>query len=118
MLTSHYLEDIEALCRRTIVINHGSIVYDGAIDAVNSRLANKKIIKIQTLDAVSPSEQWKIRSSENGTTVLEADKGQTNAVVSSLLNTYDIKDFSVEDVPLEESLGMLYTTGKGTDGSI
>jgi ABC-2 type transport system ATP-binding protein len=118
MLTSHYLEDIEALCRRTIVINHGSIVYDGAIDAVNSRLANKKIIKIQTLDAVTPSDYWKIRSSENGTTILETDKEKTNAVVSSLLNTYDIKDFSVEDVPLEESLGMLYTSGSGTDESI
>lgn len=118
MLTSHYLEDIEALCRRTIVINHGSIVYDGAIDAVNSRLADKKIIKIQTLDAVRPSDDWKIRSSENGTTILETDKEKTNAVVGSLLNTYDIKDFSVEDVPLEESLGMLYTSGRDADGRI
>jgi ABC-2 type transport system ATP-binding protein len=35
MLTSHYLEDIEALCQRTIVINNGSLVYDGKIDAIS-----------------------------------------------------------------------------------
>jgi ABC-2 type transport system ATP-binding protein len=118
MLTSHYLEDIESLCRRTIVINHGNIVYDGAIDAINSRLANKKIIKIQTLDTVNSSTYWKIRSSENGTTVLEVDKDKTNSLVSSLLNTYDIKDFSVEDIPLEESLETLYTSGSAANGSI
>jgi ABC-2 type transport system ATP-binding protein len=35
MLTSHYLEDIEALCQRTIVINNGSLVYDGKIESIS-----------------------------------------------------------------------------------
>jgi ABC-type uncharacterized transport system, ATPase component len=118
MLTSHYLEDIEALCGRTIVINRGTIVYDGAIDAVNAGLANRKIIKIQTLDAVLPSDSWVIRSASGGTTVLEVDKKETNQIVSRLLNTYDIKDLSVEDVPLEESLETLYAAGKAEDGSV
>jgi ABC-2 type transport system ATP-binding protein len=112
MLTSHYLEDIEALCRRTIVINHGNIVYDGAIAAVNEKFTNRKIIKIQTLDTVAASPYWEIRTSEAGTTVLEVDKKNTNEIMGALLKKYTIKDFSVENIPLEEGLEKLYTREK------
>jgi ABC-2 type transport system ATP-binding protein len=59
-----------------------------------------------------------IRSSENGTAVLEVDKDKTNSLVNSLLNTYDIKDFSVEDIPMEERLETLYISGSAANGSI
>jgi ABC-2 type transport system ATP-binding protein len=108
MLTSHYLEDIEALCQRTIVINNGSLVYDGKIQSINEKLKDKKIIKLQTLDSIKPSEDWKIRKLENGTYSLEVHREKTKTVISYLLNTYHIRDFSVEDIPLEESLELLY----------
>jgi ABC-2 type transport system ATP-binding protein len=112
MLTSHYLEDIEALCRRTIVINHGNIVYDGAIAAVNEKFTNRKIIKIQTLDTVAASPYWEIRTPEAGTTGLEVDKENTNQIMGVLLKDYTIKDFSVENIPREEGLEKLYTREK------
>jgi ABC-2 type transport system ATP-binding protein len=108
MLTSHYLEDIEALCQRTIVINNGSLVYDGKIESINEKLMDKKIIKLQTLDRIKPSENWKIRKMENGIYSLEVSREKTRTVISYLLNTYNIRDFSVEDIPLEESLEILY----------
>jgi ABC-2 type transport system ATP-binding protein len=108
MLTSHYLEDIEALCQRTIVINNGSLVYDGKIESINEKLMDKKIIKLQTLDSIKPSDDWKIRKTDNGTYSLEVSRENTKTVISYLLNAYNIRDFSVEDIPLEESLEILY----------
>jgi ABC-2 type transport system ATP-binding protein len=108
MLTSHYLEDIEALCQRTIVINNGSLVYDGKIESINEKLMGKKIIKLQTLDSIKPSDDWKIRKTDNGTYSLEVSREKTKTVISYLLNAYNIRDFSVEDIPLEESLEILY----------
>jgi len=110
MLTSHYLEDIENLCKRTIVINHGEIVYDGALSSVNGQLAQKKLIKIKTVNFIedSPNQPWSIRSKENDIYILEADKYNIQKIISDLLKQYNITDFSVENIPLEESLEILY----------
>jgi ABC-2 type transport system ATP-binding protein len=84
------------------------LVYDGKIESINEKLMDKKIIKLQTLDRIKPSENWKIRKMENGIYSLEVSREKTRTVISYLLNTYNIRDFSVEDIPLEESLEILY----------
>ena len=52
ILTSHYMNDIEDLCKRTIIINEGRVVYDGELASVNGIFSGKKIIKIQLSDKV------------------------------------------------------------------
>jgi len=108
MLTSHYLEDIEALCHRTIVINHGNIVYDGAIDSINKKMMDKKLIKVQTMEHLQNSSMWKIRSVNDGIYVLEVSRIDAQEVMNQLWNQYEIRDFSIEDIPLEENLENLY----------
>lgn len=110
MLTSHYLEDIENLCERAIVINHGRLVYDGRLVTINEKLAQKKLVKIKTQDERLDidDERVHLRSNEGGMQTLEVNKNIVQQVITELLLKYDIKDFSVEDVPLEESLEVLY----------
>lgn len=108
MLTSHYLEDIEALCHRTIVINHGNIVYDGAIDSINKKMMDKKLIKVQTMGQLQSSSMWKVRSINDGMYVLEVSRIDAQEIMNQLWNQYEIRDFSIEDIPLEENLENLY----------
>lgn len=110
MLTSHYLEDIENLCDRAIVINHGSIVYDGHLKAINERLAQKKLVKVKTQENISLflNDKWTVKKNEGGEWIIEVDRAVVQSVLMELLNKCDIKDFSVEDIPLEESLEILY----------
>lgn len=110
MLTSHYLEDIENLCERAIVINHGEIVYDGELKTINEKLARKQIIKIKTQDEISNEHKqpWSIRKREEGVITLEVNKEIVQSIMIELLTKYNITDFSVEDIPLEESLEILY----------
>lgn len=110
MLTSHYLEDIENLCERTIVINHGAIVYDGKIKTINDKLAGKKIVTIKTQDPCPDWEngRWTVRKKEDRLMTLEVDRDIVQEVMTELLLKYKIKDFSVGDIPLEESLELLY----------
>ncbi|MGL5433961.1 MAG: ABC transporter ATP-binding protein [Lachnospiraceae bacterium] len=110
MLTSHYLEDIENLCERVIVINHGKIVYDGQLKTINDKLAQKKIVKIKTQDNYlnCDDDRWSVRKNEDGLLTLEVERDVVQKVITELLLKYDIKDFSVEDIPLEESLELLY----------
>src|SRR5256714_15064117 len=46
MLTSHYMQDIEELCERVIVIDHGKIFFDGPLDAIIDRFSSAKIISL------------------------------------------------------------------------
>lgn len=111
LLTSHYMNDIEDLCQRAIVINNGDLVYDGHIKEINERMNNKKIFQFQFEDAVDRSEMEKL-----GTIVefnpysvtLEVNRNETQKISSYILNKYLVKDYNLKDIPLEDSISLLY----------
>lgn len=116
ILTSHYMADIEGLCKRTIVINQGSVVYDGALKQVNDILDNKKIVKLQleediNLDLLQEFGSLKECNSRNIT--LEMEKGLVRNHLQKMLSQYPIIDFNVEDIPIEEGIALLYQKGGG-----
>ena len=47
LLTSHYMRDVEALCDRVLVINHGALVYDGPLSGIVERFSETKLVKLQ-----------------------------------------------------------------------
>ena len=47
LLTSHYMRDVEALCDRVLVINHGALVYDGPLSGIIERFGESKLVKLQ-----------------------------------------------------------------------
>lgn len=112
MLTSHYLEDIRSLCRRTIVLNHGNIVYDGLLDAMNEKMADRKIIRLRTEDALEENGRWQVRTKEKGSYELEVRRAEVKDALRELLARYEVRDVSIEDIPLEESLAVLYAAGE------
>lgn len=46
ILTSHYMRDIEALCSRAVIINSGTLVYDGALSDINHRMGDKRLLTL------------------------------------------------------------------------
>ena len=49
LLTSHYMKDVAALCRRVVIIAHGQIVYDGSLSGIIDRFSGHKVISLQML---------------------------------------------------------------------
>ena len=47
LLTSHYMRDVEALCERVLVINHGTLVYDGPLSGITEQFGESKLVKLQ-----------------------------------------------------------------------
>src|SRR5215831_5192506 len=47
LLTSHYMRDVEALCKRVLVITHGHLVYDGALAGITEQFGRHKLVKLQ-----------------------------------------------------------------------
>ena len=108
ILTSHYMRDIEALCSRAVIINSGTLVYDGALSDINHRMGDKRLL---TLSFSSPVENGKLsvfgRVRENKD--LEIPKERIKETASQMLSLFPVDDFTVTEVPLEESIARIFT---------
>lgn len=111
LLTSHYMRDIEELCKRTIVISQGALVYDGALGNINETLNKKKIIRVKTEAAVQRADFERfgiLRETDGFSATLEIDRAEINASAQALLANLPVLDINIEDIPLEESIAQLY----------
>lgn len=111
LLTSHYMDDIEDLCNRTIVINHGMLVYDASIHDINQKLNNRKIVSFQfneRADWSNLSKFGELKKVNEFEVQLEVGRDELQDVASYILKQYKVKDFNVMDIPLEESIEKIY----------
>ena len=61
LLTSHYMRDVEALCRRVLVITHGKLVYDGPLAGITEQFGSTKLVKLQFEGTDSPAGPGSVR---------------------------------------------------------
>jgi ABC-2 type transport system ATP-binding protein len=111
ILTSHYMADVTALCRRVIVIHHGRILYDGDLDALVERMAPFKVIEIDLEhepDGLDPSRYGELIRREGQKLALQVPKAETPAVTARLLAELPVLDLSVEDPPIEEVIDRVF----------
>ncbi|WP_152392710.1 ABC transporter ATP-binding protein [Paenibacillus guangzhouensis] len=111
LLTSHYMKDVEDLCKRTIIIHDGSLVYDGDLHRINDLFGEQKIIRLKFSEPVAESRLakfGKIVSIDEYNAVLELPKYRLKEVSRAVLDSFPILDWTIEDVPIEESISMLY----------
>lgn len=115
ILTSHYMEDIEQLCKRTIIINHGEKVYDGLLADMKDH--SNKILSFHPEEKVIDYESLKkwgnIKKIENKKVFLEVRKQKVKYCLQEIIEKYDIMDFSVEEVPIEDNIVSIYKQEKG-----
>jgi ABC-2 type transport system ATP-binding protein len=113
LLTSHYMADVEALCKRVLVIHHGKLLYDGELSGLAARFAPDKKITVKLLNGREDlSAYGEIISQEEGQVALRVPKSETAAVTAKLLASVKILDLTVEDPPIEDVIERVFATGK------
>ncbi|MDP1546027.1 MAG: ATP-binding cassette domain-containing protein [Anaerolineales bacterium] len=113
LLTSHYMADVEALCKRVVVIHHGKLLFDGDL----SKLVEKfSAFKTVGFTANGSSADWSqygdVVSVEGGRVTLRVPKEKTSAVTSRLLNELAVDDLTVETAPIEDVIESVFSVGK------
>jgi len=110
LLTSHYMADVQSLCRRVVLIDHGRLRYDGGLDALAADLAPYKLLRIALADPVPVS--WEdfgtVEESDGGSVTLRVRRDDAAAVTGRLLTQLPVVDLSVTDPPLETVLDRFY----------
>ncbi|MEW6441857.1 MAG: ATP-binding cassette domain-containing protein [bacterium] len=111
LLTSHNMGDIEQVCERVIVINRGTLVYDGSVRDLQRRHGRVKQIRVALRDG-QPAEgmetMGKLSRTDGDELVLEVASDEAAQVASRLLARYSVKDISITDPPLEKIIESLY----------
>jgi ABC-2 type transport system ATP-binding protein len=109
LLTSHYMADVEALCRRVIVIHHGTILFDGALARLGDDLAAWKTIDVELEDGEGDlSAYGDVVESDEGRVKLRVPRAEVARVTARLLAERDVADLTVEDPPIEDVIELVF----------
>lgn len=113
LLTSHYMADVVALCRRVIVIHHGTILFDGNLSDLADRFtSHKKVIVKPAEQGLDLSSYGQIVESGMGSVSFRVAREEVPRVTARLLAEVPIVDLSVEDPPIEDVIETVFAEGK------
>lgn len=111
LLTSHYMADVEALCKRVVVIHHGRILFDGPLADLVRRFSPHKTIAVdleRAVDGVDLRDFGEVVSQSEGRLLLRVPKLDTARVAGRLLAELPVSDLTIEDPPIEEVIEQVF----------
>lgn len=112
LLTSHYMADVEALCKRVIVIHHGKLLYDGALTGLVERFSPFKTVTVDLLNGGSPDSLAKygeVVAHNDASVTLRVPKGETASVTGRLLRELEVADLTVQEPPIEDVIEHVFS---------
>ena len=115
ILTSHYMDDVVALCPRVVVIDRGKLSYDGGLDALVQKMHPEKRVVLRlgaSVQGVDWEKYGKLVSAESRSVVLQVDNAQLSEVVTRALGSLPVTDLTVENAPLEEVMSELFSRSR------
>ena len=110
ILTSHYMQDIEELCSRVLIIDYGKLFFDGPLESIVDRFASYKILTLTFTDGTVPdlSAYGTVVDGVPGQVRLRVPKEKVTQVCRELLERLPISDFGVGEVPIEDVIGEVF----------
>src|SRR5436189_751875 len=110
LLTSHYMQDIQELCHRVLVIDHGKIFFDGPLDEIVDRFSGYKILSL-TFEKQATRDLSGFGEVTEQTPVsvqLKVPRAKVTETSRELLAACDVSDINVQEVPVEEVIRQLF----------
>ena len=112
LLTSHYMDDVVALCRRVLVIHHGILLYDGALGRLAEQMAPYKLIVVTLRDGARDLAAYgdEVVRAENRVTLRVARERAPERTASLVRDLgADLADISLEDPPIEDVIDRVFS---------
>ncbi len=114
LLTTHDLQDIEALCDRVIVIDHGTSVYDGSLAGLHAQGGSTRTLVVDLVDEAAPIDVpgAEVRKVEGPRQWLSFPSDASAApIVAAVASAYDVADLSIQEPDIEDVIRDLYSRG-------
>ena len=120
LLTSHYMDDVVALCPRIIVIDQGKLIHDGDLRQLIKAMDPDKRVSFTLADGMGDAEVGKLGTvlvREGQRMTVRISESDLSDVVSHLLGTLKVGDLAIEDPPLEDVLRVMFGKSKNHNGA-
>jgi ABC-2 type transport system ATP-binding protein len=109
LLTSHYMADVVALCRRVIVIHHGRVLFDGDLAALSDRFAAYKTIHVTVADVSAPLETYgEVLERDGYRAKLRVARAEVSRITTRLLSEQQVSDLTIEEPPIEDVIELVF----------
>jgi len=110
ILTSHYMQDIEELCERVILIDHGRLMFDGPLSDIVERFAGNKIIEVKFAKPTAEdfSDLGNVLEQKPDTLRIEAPRAKVAEVCRALFDRTALADLTVTEPPIEEIIRQVF----------
>ncbi|MBI5775295.1 MAG: ATP-binding cassette domain-containing protein [Verrucomicrobia bacterium] len=113
LLTSHYMTDIQELCQRVIIIDHGTIFFDGRLGEVIDRFADFKLVTIECdpgpeRSAASLAKFGDVVDQTSTTVKLKVKRDRVVPVCKALFDELPVRDIDIQEVPIEDIIRELF----------
>ncbi|MBI2031396.1 MAG: ATP-binding cassette domain-containing protein [Candidatus Levybacteria bacterium] len=112
ILTSHYMQDVEELCKRVIVINFGKIIFDGLLSSLVEKYAPYKKIKVLFRKYADPKKIDKLGTIDSFVfpeLTLNVPNKKVNSIASVILRNFEVEDLTIEEQQVEDVIAQVYT---------
>jgi len=120
ILTSHNMQDIEELCRRVLLIDHGRIVYDDTLQKLVEEHATHKLIRLRFDRPVAPAELdgfGAVEQAEEWRASIRVPRAEVPPVASALLSKLPVADLAIQEITAEQVLRQLISDRAETPGA-
>jgi len=111
LLTSHYMDDIEALCQRVLIIHHGRLLYDGPLAQIAQRYGGERLLRVAFAESVAQADlaaigevvEWQgLRAT------VRVQRAETKDRAAQLLNRLPVADLTIEEIPIDEVIRRIF----------
>ncbi len=111
ILTSHYMQDVEELCKRVVIINHGRKVYDGELAQLTAEYASHRRLNLTLSESFDPAAfepYGHVIESTESTLILEIPTAEVSAVTAKVLSAFPIQDLSIVETEVEDVIQRVF----------
>ncbi len=112
ILTSHYMDDIERLCKRVMIIDNGKLMFDGALSMLVEQFAAEKMLTIKFTEKVEKHEleaMGVITDYAAEQASLRIPRAKIAAVAGECLGRFQVADITIEEVPIEDIIRQIFS---------
>src|SRR6516164_8151258 len=109
ILTSHYMQDIEELCRRVIIIDHGQVFFDGELSEIIEKFAGYKLLQFTFPEPPTCTfDLGEVVERTRTSVKLKVQRDKVTEICRVILSNCEVQDFSVEEEPIEEIIRYVF----------
>jgi ABC-2 type transport system ATP-binding protein len=119
LLTSHYMQDVQALCDRVLIIDHGRLLYDDSLSKLAATYGGTRLLKLQfdrTVDQADLERFGRVVARNDYAAQIEVPRDETSRIASTVLGALPVADIMIAEPAIEDIIGEIFSDSKVLSG--